>query len=102
MPRITADGKIRAVAPAIITPPKTNTHRLLNDWLKAFLDYTEELESPVTFLRWAGLATIGGAAQRKIFAETQAYMAFPNMYVTLVGPAGSKKSTAIRQGARLL
>ena len=75
---------------------------MLGDWLKAFLDYTEDLESPTAYLRWAGLSTIGGAAQRKIFAETQAYMAYPNMYVTLVGPAGSKKSTAVRAGRRLL
>lgn len=102
MPRISPDGKVAVSAPAVLTTPKTNTKRLLGDWLREFLDYTSELESPVEFLRWAGLSTIAGAAQRKIFAETQAYMAFPNLYVTLVGPAGSKKSTAIRQGARLL
>ncbi len=100
MPKISPDGRVQT--PVVITPPKADTKRLLADWLKAFLDYTSELESPVEFLRWSGLATIAGAAQRKIFAETQAYMAFPNLYVCLVGPAGSKKSTAIRQGARLL
>lgn len=101
MPKISPDGRV-VQAPAVQTVPKADTRRMLPDWLKSFLDYTSELESPVEFLRWSGLATIGGAAQRKVFAETQAYMAFPNMYVTLVGPAGSKKSTAIRQGARLL
>lgn len=102
MPRISPDGIVLRAAPAVITPPKANTKRRLDDWLKAFLDYTADLESPPPFLRWAGLSTIGGAAQRKIYAETQAYMAYPNMYVTLVGPAGCKKSTAIRSGRKLL
>lgn len=41
-------------------------------------------------------------AQRKIYRETQAYTIYPNMYVWLVGPPGTKKSTAIRAGRRLL
>lgn len=75
---------------------------MLADILKAFLEYCYQLESPVCYLRWAGLATIAGVAQRKIYAETTAYMAYPNLYVVLTGPAGSKKSTAIHMGRRLL
>jgi len=101
VPRITSEGNV-VRAPAIITPPKALGERQLKDWLKSFLDYTYQLESPLPYLQWAGLATIAGAAQRKIFAETTAYIAYPNLYVVLVGPAGSKKSTAIRAGKRLL
>jgi hypothetical protein len=101
MARITPDGSI-IQAPAIITPPKTDGKRRLSDWLGAFLDYTAELESPHGYLQWSGLATIAGAAQRKIYMESTAFFAFTNMYVVLVGPPGSKKSTAIRAGRKLL
>lgn len=100
MPRISPDGIIQA--PAIVLPSKGSTKRQLADWLKAFLEYTAELESPINYFRWAGLSTIAGAAQRKIFAETPAFTIFPNLYVVLCGPAGVKKSTAIRMGKRLL
>lgn len=102
MPLIHPVNGVQRKAPAVVTPPKIDGKRQLSNWLGAFLDYTAELESPAIFLKWAGLSTIAGAAQRKIFAETTAYLAFPNLYVVLVGPAGSKKSTAIRMGRRLL
>lgn len=66
------------------------------------MDHTAELESPVAYLRWAGLSTIAAVAQRKIFRDTQAYTVYPNMYVWLVGPPGTKKSTAVRSGRRLV
>jgi hypothetical protein len=80
----------------------TDGKRRLRDWLAAFMDYTAQLESPACYLRWAGLSTVAGAAQRKIYAESTAYLAYPNLYITLVGPPGAKKSTAIRMGKRLL
>lgn len=60
------------------------------------------MESPTNYLRWAGLSTIAAVAQRKIYRETQAYTVYPNLYVWLVGPPGTKKTTAIRSGKRLL
>lgn len=82
--------------------PKTDGKRRTSDWLAAFLDHTSELESPANYLRWAGLSTIAAVAQRKIYRDTQAYTIFPNMYVWLVGPPGTKKTTALRAGRRLL
>ena len=103
MPRITRDGAVLRGTPA---PPPSVTNisvsRRLENWLAAFLDYTKDLESPTNYLRWAGLSTIAAAAQRKIYMESQAFFAFTNMYIVLVGPPGSKKSTAIRAGRRLL
>ena len=101
MPKITHDGSI-VRAPVVIAKPKTDGRRRLDDWLKHFLALGADLESPPEYLRWAGLSTIAGAAQRKIVLEGQAFLYYPNMYVNLVGPPGSKKSTAIRLGKRLL
>lgn len=101
MPRITPDGAVVS-APVVIAKPKTDGRRRLGNWLDHFMLFGKELECPPTYLKWAGLSTIAGAAQRKIYFEGQSFMYYPNMYVALVGPAGSKKSTAIRTGYRLL
>lgn len=102
MPVVKPDGTVIKKGPELRVLPKTDGKRRTNDWLAAFLDHTAELESPTNYLRWAGLSTIAAVAQRKIFRDTQAYTVYPNMYVWLVGPAGTKKSTAIRAGRRLL
>lgn len=100
MPRITQDGQIHKEIHLKLTP-KTDGRRL-SDWLREFLDITSPLESPFEYFQWSGLSTIAAVAQRKIYMESQAFFAFPNMYIVLVGPPGSKKSTAIRAGRKLL
>lgn len=100
MPKITADGSFVKPIQLKLTP-KTDGRRL-GDWLREFLEITSPLESPFEYFQWSGLSTIAAAAQRKIYMESQAFFAFPNMYIVLVGPPGSKKSTAIRAGRKLL
>lgn len=100
--KIKPDGTIIRTTAELKLPPKTDGKRRTGDWLAAFLDHTAELESPTNYLRWAGLSTIAAVAQRKIYRETQAYFVYPNLYVWLVGPPGTKKTTAIRAGKRLL
>lgn len=101
MARISPDGSIVA-PPQVLTTPKTDGRRRLSDWLGAFLDYTQQLNCPTEFLQWVGLSTLAGAAQRKIFMDNPAFFAYTNMYVLLVGPPGSGKTTAIRAGRKLL
>lgn len=101
MARIQPDGSV-VQAPQVKLTPKTDGKRRLTDWLGAFLDYTSQLNCPDDFLRWVGLSTIAGAAQRKIFMDNPAFFAYTNMYVNLVGPPGSGKTTAIRAGRKLL
>lgn len=103
MPRITPAGVVvhARKAPANIAPPKALTRQLPN-WLHGFKEYTDEAESPAAYLRWAGLSTIAGAAQRKIWMQTQYFSVHSNLFVVLVGPPGSKKSTAIAQSRKLL
>lgn len=101
MPKIQPDGQIQKEIHLKILP-KTDGRRRLSDWLGAFLDITAHLESPFEYFQWSGLSTLAAVAQRKIYMESQAFFAFPNMYIVLVGPPGSKKSTAIRAGRKLL
>jgi hypothetical protein len=93
---------INSPRPIIQLEIKGDGKRRLDNWLKSFLEYTEQAESPIDYLRWVGLSTIAAVAQRKIYMDMELYYVMSNMFVTLVGPAGSKKSTAIRQGRKLL
>lgn len=79
------------------------TKRRLSDWLKAYLVYTYESESPEEYHLWVALSTISGALRRKVFFDMEYFLLYPNLYVVLVGPAGRcKKSTAMRIGRSLL
>lgn len=98
--RILPDG----VVISGIKPPeiKTDGKRRLGNWIASFLDYTEQLECPIDYLRWVALSTIAGAAQRKVSIDSEYFYYMTNMYVILVGEPGSKKSVAIRQGKKIL
>lgn len=103
MTRLLPDGS-KAAPPQIATPALqlVDRKRRLPDWISAFLDYTDMAESPHEYLQWTAISTIAGAAQRKIYTEFEYFFYHSNLYVILVGPPGSKKGTAIRQGRKLL
>lgn len=70
--------------------------RLLDDWLRGYIEYTSGLKSPETYRLWAGLATIAGALQRRVWVEVEDQIQFPNLYLLLVGPPATGKSTALK------
>ena len=47
------------------------------------------------FHQWCGLSAIAGAVRRNVFIDFDHYVYFPNMYVVLVGPPASRKTTAM-------
>lgn len=74
----------------------------MGDWLKEFIEHTEELEVPNNYLIFTGLATLAAVAQRKIFRDSQRGTLYPNQYIWLVGPPGTGKGVAMEAGLRLL
>lgn len=77
--------------------------RRLTNWLKAYLAYTAESESPEAYHKWVALSVIAGALRRRVFFDMKYFLLYPNLYVVLVGPAGRcKKSTAMRIGRGML
>lgn len=100
MPLIRPNGEVITRPLKLVVP--SDGKRRLSDWITGFLDYTDQVESPIDYLRWTALGAISGAAQRKIYMDMEYFYAMSNMYIVLTGPPGSKKSTAIRQAKRLL
>ena len=73
------------------------------NWLKAYMAYTIDSESPDIFHLWSGIATIAGALRRRVWIDMRKFQWTPNFYTVLVGPPGVvTKSTSIRAGMRLL
>lgn len=77
--------------------------RHYTNWLKAYMEYTRDSESPETFHFWTGVSTIAGALRRRVWIDQVKFDWVPNFYIILVGPAGiAAKSTSLGMGMRLL
>lgn len=77
--------------------------RLFNDFLTAYLKYSENSEPPTSYHTWVALSLIAGALQRKAYIKWGHETIYPNMYVVLVGPSGRcRKGTAIGIGKDLI
>lgn len=62
--------------------------RKLHDWLKSYLKYTENSESPESYHTWVGLGVLAAALQRKVYLKWGHTTVYPNHYIVLVGPSG--------------
>lgn len=70
--------------------------RRLKDWLDAYLEFCKDSEPPQSYHVWAGMSTIAGALQRRVYMRWGRSTIYPNLYVILVGPSGrAKKGTAL-------
>ena len=72
------------------------------DFFQAYLDYTDGGEVPAFFRRWSAVAMIGAWMGRQIHVKFGNSHLHTNLYVMLIGNAGTKKSTAIKTAKRLL
>jgi len=71
------------------------------DFIKAFIDYTDNTEAPYSYRRWVGINLVASALQRKCHFQWDEEH-YPNMYIVLVGPSGVRKGSAMRPGKTLL
>jgi len=77
--------------------------RQLEDWLRSYMAFTSDSESPAEFHFWAGVSTIAGALRRRVWIDMRKFQWTPNFYIVFVGPPGiASKSTALRAGTQLL
>jgi len=77
--------------------------RVFANWLKAYMDYTRDSESPSSFHFWTGVSSLAGALRRRVWIDMKKFQWTPNFYIILVGPPGiAAKSTSISMGMSLL
>lgn len=70
--------------------------RKVGNWLRAYLEYTAESESPETYHLWAGVSAIASAVRRNVSLDQGLYVLYPNLYIAFIGPpARTAKSTAL-------
>ena len=61
------------------------------DLLGLFEDYAAAEHSPLLYRRWAGLSLIAGALERRVWSKLGTRIAYPNLYIILVGVPGVGK-----------
>src|SRR5229473_1242395 len=75
--------------------------RQCQSWIDAFIDYTDNLESPLIYRRWAAITAIAAVLEQKVWADTGSTL-YPNLYIFLIGNAGIGKTRAISAAAKIL
>lgn len=63
-------------------------------WIDEILHATEEVETPVNFIRWGALCAISAILRNKVYLDKHYYKLYPNIYVLLVGESGLRKGFA--------
>jgi hypothetical protein len=87
----TGQEKKNSLHQTVAEEPSSVKPRVLSSWLDGFMEYTEIKPSPAIFRKWAGISTIAGAMERKVWVRSYGMNLYPNLYVILVGtPAAGK------------
>lgn len=71
-------------------------------WLDELVTQHNELESPLSFWRWAGISAISAVVKDSIWLNRQIYNLYPNIYVMLHAESGLKKGPPISMAKQLV
>lgn len=72
------------------------------NFIESYLHYTGKTESPTTFHRWSVLSSLGAWLGKRFYIKHGHSRINSNMYVMLMGAAGTRKSTAIKIASKLI
>lgn len=72
------------------------------NWLVTYTQFTSMSEAPQEYHLWTGLCLISAVLKRQVYKDRKRFVTWPNIYVFLVGPPGTKKSSAINIGEGIL
>jgi hypothetical protein len=75
---------------------------LSKNFFKLYNDFVYHSEPPPNFHAWSAIAAIGALLGKKCFIPQGHFTVFPNLYIVLVGDAGSRKTTAMDVAANLV
>ncbi len=74
----------------------------MNGFLKNYEIYTSGNECPTIFHQWSALATMSSLVSGRVWTDGGVFTTFANMYIVLVGDPGSKKTTAMSLGHKII
>lgn len=61
-------------------------------WIDTFVMHTASTSSPEIFRKWAAIACIASALERRVWVTTAGSRLYPNLYTILCGPPGVGKT----------
>lgn len=78
--------------------------RKFDNFIDAFMEYTQYVEAPERYLRWSAYSIISGALERRTWIRVKGEVnCYPNQFIMLVGPPGLvRKSSSSRKAIALL
>ena len=77
--------------------------KLPDDFIRRYLVYTDNHESPIQFHKWVAAGIIGACMGRKIYLNWGHFKIYPNNYIILcAGSADCRKSSALDMGVDFL
>ena len=71
------------------------TERRAGFWLDTYMAYTQQAEAPDSYHLWSAISAVAACLQRKVWLNWGFFNVYPNLYIILVGPPGTRKNTAI-------
>jgi len=75
---------------------------MADNFIERHIEHTWETEPPRIFHRWSAISAVGASLARGFYIQHGHFRVFPNMYIKLIGDAGTRKSTAIKIMKKLL
>lgn len=72
------------------------------DFISQYLKFTSKTECPTFFHRWTAVTCLSAYLGRSIHFNHGHFTLYPNLYTMLIGNPGTKKSSAIKIGAKLM
>jgi hypothetical protein len=78
-----------------------SANRKCQSWIDRFVEYTDNLESPLLFRKWTAISVLASALEQRVWLTTSDKL-FPNLYTVLVGYPGVGKTRTIMKGRAFL
>ena len=72
------------------------------NWLETLVAQHSELESPISFWYWSGIAALSAVVKDQIWLHRQIYNLYPNIYVMLHADSGLKKGPPVSMARQLV
>lgn len=83
-------------------PDNEPTTQPNHSWIDQFCKYTDGIPSPQIFRKWAAIAAISAALERRCYTSPNGSPLYPNLFVFLVGRPGVGKTQALSHALNII